>query len=181
MDPTGPLDRVQVKIDAERNGYAVEILRPMRCVAGNVHGRTGMQVEYLRSGLPLRFVSSGADVAAVVTLQFFGRDQRPIAGIEDAQALVAVNLVEKVGVGVDVIRGDGPRGGDQQRCARSLYVGSQYRPHGDDHLLHELPQHGPDAHATLDVTKNDERVVGCDLMYRVTDSLRRRHPGSPGI
>src|ERR1700730_10571712 len=122
MNPTGPFNRVQVKIDAERNGYAVEILRPMRCVAGNVHGRTGMQVEYMRIGLPLRFVSSGADVAAVVTLQFLGRDQRLIAWIEDAQALVAVNLVEKVGVGVEVIRGDTPRGGDQHRCARDLDV-----------------------------------------------------------
>src|SRR5450631_4266580 len=128
-----------------------------------------MQFEYLRIGLPFRLVFGGADVATVVTLQFFGGDQRPITWIEYAQAFVAVNLEQKVGVRVDVIRRDAPRGGDQQRCARGLYVGSQRRTHGGDHLLHELPQEGPDAHAALDVTKHDERVVGCNFVYRVTD------------
>ena len=121
MDPAGPLDRVQVKIDAERDRYVVEILRPVRCVAGNVHGRTGMQVVYLRIRLPLRFVSSGADVASVVTLQFFGRDQRRIAWIEDAQAFVAANLVEKIGVGVEMIRRDPSRGGDHRGCPWEVF------------------------------------------------------------
>jgi len=164
MDPTGPFHRDQVKIKAERDRQAIEILRPMRCVTGNVHGRTGMQVEYLRIGLPLRFVFGGADVATVITLQFFRGDQRRIAWIEYAQAFVAVNLEQKVGVRVDVIRGDAPRGGDQHRCARGLDVGSQHRPHGGDYLLHELSQQGPDAHATLDVTQHDERVAGCNLV-----------------
>src|SRR5450755_2642814 len=91
VDPPGPFNRAQIKVDTERDRYGLEILRPMGRVTGNVYGGTGMHVEYSRIGLPLGSVFGGADVASVEALQFLRGHERRIARVEDAQALVAVN------------------------------------------------------------------------------------------
>jgi 4-amino-4-deoxy-L-arabinose transferase-like glycosyltransferase len=103
VEPLPALVGADLEAHAEGHRDRVSVGHPVGRVERDVDALAGHQVPVLRALQLLLRAGHAVEVSvAVEPLQLLRADQRPVRGVEGAQALAALDLQEEVGLGVDV-------------------------------------------------------------------------------